>query len=143
MLILLDERKNNFNIFYHYGGLYNFIETQEKHRNAKRSGRKAQCWVFARHSHRRMITYQGIFSHPMAYPASIDGRHTNGWDILEIVSGDPDNPVFIPLAHNIDIEPLLKNWCTRYCRFHRYTLIEIASLMELKKLAKNPENEQP
>jgi hypothetical protein len=89
-----------------------------------------------------MITYQGIFSHPMAYPTGLDTRHTNGWDILEIVSGDPDNPVFIPLAHNVDIEPLLKNWCTRYCKFHGYILIEIASLMELKKLASNLDAEK-
>ena len=123
MLLLLNERKNNLHIFSQYSGLCNFIEALEKDRIAKKDKRKTQSWIFARHSHRRMITYQGIFSQPMFYPNGIEARNTSGWDILEIVSGDPDNPVFIPLAHNVDIEPLLKNWCGRYCKFHGMTIV--------------------
>jgi hypothetical protein len=79
-----------------------------------------------------MMSYQGIFSSPMAGAAS---RDANGWDVLEVVSGNPDNPVFIPLAHNVDIAPLQQNWCQKYCAAHGYTLIEVADMLAFKKLA--------
>jgi hypothetical protein len=139
MLILLDEQKNTFHIFNHYGGLYNHIETYEKQKYAKKARWKAQSWIFARHSHRRMMTYQGIFSSLMSEPTS---RGVNGWDILEVVSGNPDNPVFIPLAHNVDVEPLQQNWCRKYCEAHDYTLIEVADIRAFKKMAGNFKSEK-
>jgi hypothetical protein len=142
MLILLDERKNNLRIFQEYGGLRNFIEAHEKDRHIKKDKQKAQSWIFARHSYRRMITYQGLYSNPMVYPSRAANRNENSWDVLEIVSGNPDHPAFIPLAHNVDVAPLQQNWCKKYCAAHGYTLIEVANIQEFKKLARNPENEK-
>ena len=83
------------------------------------------------------MAYQGIFSNPMV---GVTSRDVNGWDVLEVVSGNPDNPVFIPLAHNVDIEPLQQNWCKKYCDAHGYTLIEVDDMLKLKKLAGSLEN---
>ena len=137
MLILLDEQKNNIHIFHQYSGLHNFIETQEKQRNGRRAKWKAHPWVFACHSHRRMMAYQGISRN---LPADAASKDTNGWDVLEMVSGNPDNPVFIPLAHNVDVEPLQQNWCKKYCDAHGYTLVEVDDMLKLKKLAGSLEN---
>jgi hypothetical protein len=136
MLLLLNERKNNLRIFSEYGGLCNFIEAHEKDRHIKKDKRKAQSWIFARHSYRRLMTYQGLYSNPMVFPIRITAnRNENSWDVLEIVSGNPEHPAFIPLAHNVDIEPLQQNWCKKYCAAHGYTLIEVANIQEFKKLA--------
>jgi hypothetical protein len=137
MLILLNEQKNNLHVFYEYKTLRNFIETHEKDHHAKKGKQKARSWIFSRHSYRRMMTYQGIFSNPLAYSSSAVSRDENGWDVLEIVSGNPDNPAFIALAHKVDIEPLLQNWCKKYCVSHGYTLIEVANIQAFKKLVKN------
>jgi hypothetical protein len=142
MLLLLNERKNNLHVFYQYRGLCNFIEALEKDRIAKKDTRKTQSWIFARHSHRRLMTYQSLYSNPMVYPIRTANRNENSWDILEIVSGNPDNPAFIPLAHNVDIEPLQQNWCKKYCDVHGYTLIKVANIQEFKKLARNFEEEK-
>jgi hypothetical protein len=142
MLILLNEQKNNLHIFQEYSGLRNFIEAHEKDRNAKKGEWKPQPWIFARHSYRRMMTYQGIYSNAMVYRIRAANRNENSWDVLEIVSGNPDSPAFIPLAHNVDIEPLQQNWCKKYCSSHGYTLIEVDNILEFKKLAKNRENEK-
>jgi hypothetical protein len=89
------------------------------------------------------MTYQGLYSNPMAYPIrTTANRNENSWDVLEIVSGNPDHPAFIPLVHNVDIEPLQQNWCKKYCDSHGYTLIEVANIQEFKKLARNLEEEK-
>jgi hypothetical protein len=115
--------------------LYNHIEAREKQKYARKDNkRKAQSWIFVRHSCQRMAYYQDIFAKQAANGNGADGRESKGWDILEIVSGDPTKPVFIPLAHNLDMEPLQKNWCDQYCKAHSLNLIKISDILDFRKL---------
>src|SRR6185295_6506273 len=95
---------------------------------------KTQSWIFVRHSHQRMVTYQDIFVKQAANGNGADNTEAKGWDILEIVNGSPAKPIFIPLVHNLDIEPLQKNWCKNYCKAHGLNLIKIMDVLDFKKL---------
>jgi hypothetical protein len=135
MLLLINEQKNCLHIFQDHGSLYNHIEACEKQKYARKGNpRKAQSWVFVRHSHQRMATYQDILTKQAANRNGASNREEKGWDILEIVSGNPTEPVFVPLVHNLDTEPLQKNWCKHYCKAHGLNLIEIMDVSDFKKL---------
>jgi hypothetical protein len=132
MLLLINEQKNRVQVFHDYNGLYSHIEACEKQKISPRGNRhKAQCWVFSRHSHYRMATYQNVQA---ANANGAGNTQAKGWDILEIVSGNPTKPVFISLAHNLDIAPLQKNWCNQYCKAHGLNLIEIMDITDFRKL---------
>jgi hypothetical protein len=135
MLLLINEQKNRIQIFHDYNGLYGHIEACEKQKHAQKGNpRQVQAWVFARHSHQRMVTYQDALARQAANGNGTDNIGAKGWDILEIVSGNPIKPVFIPLVHNLDIEPLQKNWCNHYCKAHNLNLIEITDVSDFRKL---------
>jgi hypothetical protein len=132
MLLFINEQKNRAQIFHDYSGLYSHIEAHERQKYARHQ--KAQAWVFARHAYQRMVTYQDALTKPAANGNGGDNGRDKGWDILEIVSGNPAKPIFIPLAHNLDIEPLQKNWCKLYCKAHNLNLIEIMDVGDFRKL---------
>jgi hypothetical protein len=135
MLLLINEQKNRVQIFQGYSGLYTHIESHEKQKHVRKGNpHKSQAWVFARHSHQRMATYQDVLVSRAANGNGADSIETKGWEILEIVNGNPAKPVFIPLAHNLDIEPLQKNWCNHYCKAHGLGLIEILDVSDFRKL---------
>lgn len=135
MLLLINEQKNHAHILQDYRGLYNHIESHEKQSYARKGNPcKAQTWVFTRHSHHRMATYQDALAKQAANGNGADTIEAKGWDILEIVSGNPAKPVFIPLVHNLDIEPLQRNWCKHYCKAHNLSLIEIRDVADFRKL---------
>jgi hypothetical protein len=134
MLLLINKQKNRVQIFHDYNGLYSHIEACEKQKHARKGNpRRAQAWVFARHSHQRMATYQDALARQAAN-GNADTIEAKGWDILEIVNGNLLKPVFIPLVHNLDIEPLQKNWCNHYCKAHGLNLMEIRDVSDFKKL---------
>jgi hypothetical protein len=81
-----------------------------------------------------MVTYQDALTKQAANENGPDSGQVKGWDILEIVNGNSTKPVFIPLAPNLDIEPLQKNWCDHYCKAHGLNLIEIADVSDFRKL---------
>jgi hypothetical protein len=59
MLLLINEPKNRVHIFYDYSSLYNHIEVRKKQKYARKDNkRKAQSWIFVRHSCQRMAHYQ-------------------------------------------------------------------------------------
>jgi len=135
MLLLINEPKNRAQLFQDYSGLYAHIESCERQKHARKgTQRKAQSWVFVRHSHQRMVTYQDALTKPAANGNGADNREAKRWDVLEIVSGNPTKPVFIPLVHNLDAEPLQKNWCDHYCKAHDLDLIELADVTDFRKL---------
>jgi hypothetical protein len=135
MLLLINEQKNHAQFFQGYSGLYTHIESHERQKYARKGNhQKTQAWVFTRHSHQRMATYQDALAKQAANGNGADNGQTKGWDILEIVSGNPAKPVFIPLVHNLDIEPLQKNWCNHYCKAHGLNLIEIMDVLDFRKL---------
>jgi hypothetical protein len=135
MLLLINEQKNRIQIFQDYSGLYSHIESHEKQKHARKgTPRKAQSWVFVRHCYQRMATYQDALTKQAANGNGAGNREAKGWDILEIVSGNPTKPVFIPLVHNLDTEPLQKNWCDRYCKAHGLGLIEFTDVADFRKL---------
>jgi hypothetical protein len=135
MLLLINEPKNRIQIFQDYNGLYTHLESHERQKHARKGHhQKTQPWVFARHSHQRMTTYQDALAKQAANGNGTDSREAKGWDIIEIVSGNPAKPVFIPLVHNLDIEPLRKNWCAHYCKAHNLNLIEIMAVSDFRKL---------
>jgi len=135
MLLLISEQKNRAHIFQDYSGLYNHIEAGEKQKHGRKGNHhKSQAWVFTRHSYQRMATYQDALAKQAANENDADNGQEKGWDILEIVSGNPAKPVFIPLVHNLDTEPLQKNWCNHYCKAHGLNLIEIMDVGDFRKL---------
>jgi hypothetical protein len=135
MLLLINEQKNHVHIFQDYIGLYNHIETHEKQKHARKDNhQKMHAWVFARHSWQRMATYQDALPKQAANENGAYNGQAKGWDILEIVSGNPAKPVFVHLTHNLDIEPLQRNWCNHYCKAHNLNLIEIMDVMDFRKL---------
>ena len=135
MLLLVNEQNNRVQIFQDYNGLYTHIESREKDKHARKGNpRQAQCWVFTRHSYQRMATYQGALACQAANGNSTDSRGEKGWDILEIVSGNPTKPIFIPLAHNLDTKPLQKKWCDHYCKNRGLNLIKIRDVWDFRKL---------
>ena len=135
MLLLINEQKNCVQILQNYNNLHNCIEAQEKQRNASKAHkRKGHPWVFTRHSCQRMANYQDIFAKQTPNETRTSSIKESGWDILEIVSGNPTKPCFIPLVHDLDLEALQKNWCHRYCHAHGLNLIEIADVTDFRKL---------
>jgi hypothetical protein len=135
MLLLINEQKNRAHIFQDYSGLYNHIESHEKQKYARKGNhQKSQSWVFTRHSYQRMATYQDVLACQAANGNGANNGQEKGWGILEIVNGNPGKPVFIPLVHNLDIEPLQRNWCNHYCKAHGLGLIEIMDVSDFKKL---------
>lgn len=80
-----------------------------------------------------MVTYQDALT-KQAANGNGGNIEAKGWDVLEIVSGNPAKPVFIPLVHNLDAEPLQKNWCDHYCKAHSLSLIELTDVADFKKL---------
>jgi hypothetical protein len=135
MLLLVNEQNNRVQIFQDYNGLYTHIESREKDKHAKKGNHhKAQCWVFNRHSYQRMATYQDALASQAANGNGTGSKEAKGWDILEIVSGNPTKPIFIPLAHSLDIKPLQKKWCDHYCKAHGLNLLEIMDVADFRKL---------
>ncbi len=48
----------------------------------------------------------------------------NGLSLVEVCTGDYENPVQIVLTPNINLEYLKKKWCLDYCRFHHLIVRE-------------------
>jgi hypothetical protein len=156
MLILFDLPKNVIHAFNTYGTLYNHLENLERKRGKGK-------WVFALHSHQRMMSYYRYIRDRKAYLQSaatfeegleealkqavagklIPKRAKNqeksedgeNSDILEIINGNVKKPVFIRVTPDVDVGSLQQKWCQNYCKAHGYRLFEVSSPADFKAAA--------
>ena len=109
MLVLFNSHKKQIHTFKTYDALYNHLENRGKVK--KRPKR-----IFTRHSWQRVLSFyryvrnQKLAPYAIAFEQGLENalRHTAGatrdeaqkygLDILEIVSGDVQNPKIVPLT---------------------------------------------
>ena len=155
MLVLFDLPKNVIHAFNTYGTLYNHLENLERYR---RKGK----WVFALHSHQRMMSYYRYVRDRKAYlqsaetfeegleealkqavagklvPAKAKNQEKSedgeNCDILEIINGNVKKPVFIRVTPDVDVGSLQQKWCQNYCKTHGYKLFEVFTPADFKEI---------
>jgi len=155
MLVLFDLPKNVIHAFNTYGTLYNHLESLERNRGKGK-------WVFALHSHHRMVSYykyvrdrnvcaqsaetfekgleealkQAVAGKLVPTRAKNQGKNEDGenFDILEIINGNVKKSVFIRVTPDVDVGSLQQKWCQNYCKAHGYRLFEVFSPADFKEI---------
>jgi hypothetical protein len=139
MLILFQLPGSHILALNSYGKLYNHLENLER-------GKGKGKWIFARHSHQRMLSLYRyirnqkikIFEESLgeilteATNNTIEKEGCNNPDILEIIKGNIKKPVFIPVTSDVDVGALQKQWCQNYCKSHGFILFEINGPTDFK-----------
>jgi hypothetical protein len=139
MLILFQLPGSHILALNTYGKLYNHLENLER-------GKGKGKWIFARHSHQRMLSFYRyirnqklkIFEEGLQEALTEAKNKTTGKegcknaDILEIVNGNIKKPVFVPVTSDVNVESLQKKWCQNYCKAHGFILFEITGPNDFK-----------
>ena len=119
MLILFD--RQHIIAFHNYRNLYNHLESLERDKGKGK-------WIFARHSHQRVLSfYKYVCDQEIFAQLAEKLDPAEAVDVLEMVNGSIENPIFIPVTPDIDVIALQQQWCQNYCKEHNYALFEISS----------------
>jgi len=65
------------------------------------------------------------------------------FDVLEMSHERSRKPVIIPITPDLDIEPLLEDWCRMYCESNGYKLIDVQDddgILHVKRIQNHPFN---
>jgi hypothetical protein len=132
MIITFEKRTHRFTAFHTYARLCKYIAGQEYGKYLA-SPQKAQRWVFARHPYQRVVTLHQFLSTGQNWSRS-KAMIPGGLDVLEIVRGDPQNPLFFPISADMDVESMRKKFCQSYCKDQGIQLVEIADVLDFHKI---------
>ena len=145
MLIIFDASQNRTVSFAHYRGLHNHIQGLERTR-----GKGA--WIFTRHSWARMVScykymHNRACTAPLEEPleqtlekalkaATEEAGKPKPDAVLEIISGNPKQAVFIPVTPEVDVDALLEKWCQVYCKSHRHRLFTVTYPDDVREIGR-------
>ncbi len=141
MLLLLDKSTNKIQAFASYTGLCNYIERQERYHYLDMPQRHPpkRKWGFTQYPyHRAAALVAHISGAPIPDIKKQKDIRMRNFDVLEILQGNPKMPIFIALDPDIDLEPLRKEWCHKYCKANGYLLAEVLDAEDFQKLENPP-----
>ena len=122
MLILFDPQTRAY-AFQNYDYLYNHLNRLERDRHAKKNLASTPSWIFTHHCAHRVNNWY-------AYMAENPRMDQEG-GLLEIISGNLKEPLFIPVTAATNLDDLRIEWCRVYCKNHNYTLVETAKAKKM------------
>ena len=127
MLILFD--RHHTLAFKNCGKLYNHLESLER-------GKGKGKWIFARHSHQRVLSfYKYIRDQEISVQPAEKLVPAKAGDILEMINGNVNKPIFIPVTPDVDVMALQQQWCQNYCKEHNYALFEVSRPADFKEIS--------
>ena len=102
-----------------YDDYDDFVDSIMEQKNLKLLAQKPDVrsmnWSFVIYSPRRVAA---LYTHHKDPSEVIKEAHANYLPLIEICTGDYENPLQIVLTPNINLEYLKKKWCLDYCKFH-------------------------
>lgn len=125
MITMINERNGHKTRFKNYQRLYSHIYSNQKSKIYNRPNQLIDDWFFASHSYRRiMALYEFVSAQKIKAERNLGGKMPK-LDVLEISHDRSKKPVMISITPELNVEPLLEDWCKRYCHFHGYKLVEV------------------
>ena len=108
-----------------YNGYGDLFDCLMKHENLKLLAKKPDFnslnWSFVIYPPKRVAI---LHAHQQNPSQMIKEAFENGLSLVEVCTGDYENPVQIVLTPNVNLEYLKKKWCLDYCRFHHLIVRE-------------------
>jgi len=105
-----------------YGDLLDCLMKQENLKLlAKKPDFRSMNWSFVIHTPKRVAM---LHAHQQNPSNIIREAFENSLPLIEVCTGDHENPVQIVLTPNVNLEYLKKKWCLDYCRFHHLIVRE-------------------
>lgn len=81
-----------------------------------------RSWSFTAYPPERVAhlyhNWKKCFDNPQVHPG-VKEAYEQGLGLLEVCTGDYDNPYYIAIATDLNIEALKKQWHLDYCLFYR------------------------
>lgn len=101
----------------HYEGLFNCLATRENLRLvAKRPVIAKMAWSFVVYPPDRAAS---IYARSKAPCAALVEAYACKLPLIEICTGDYENPQYIAVTSQVDLVALKKSWCLAYCEAHQ------------------------
>ena len=82
---------------------------------------KNMNWSFTVYNHDRVKALQ---AHMKNQPTAIKEAFEKQLSVIEICTGDFENPRYIPVTPDLDQESAKRNWCIDYCAFNHLPITE-------------------
>ena len=107
-----------------YNSLFDFICDFE---SSNGFGSEAGTWSFTVHSPDRVAAlYHNWKKGDPAIESELQEAYDEQLSLMELCTGDHNNPQYIAITPNIDMDALKKKWCLDYCAFHKLAISETA-----------------
>ena len=101
--------------------LSGYITEDESAKLVAYADRDQKYWRFTIYSPHRVSS---IYTHNKDLPEAVEKAFEEQLSLIEICTGDYNNPQYIVRTPNVDVNYLKKQWCIDYCAFHNMTISE-------------------
>ncbi len=98
------------------------IENENLKRAIKHPDVMLVHWGFTLYSPQEVVALYALSTTPC--PAITEAFEEN-LPLIEIYTGDSNNPLYIPLTPNVDMDYLKKKWCIDWCTYHDLVVREV------------------